>query len=103
MKYEILRTDKFNDQLNDIINYIVDGSGSIDTALSVLDRIEMDITGLRDFPDRGALPRYSILRRQGFRVLVVMRWLVFYKVNHVEYKVILYAITDQRQEYLNLV
>ena len=102
MKYTILRTERFNDQLNDILNYIADDSGDIDAALNVLTRMEEAILRLHEFPDSGGLPRYTVLKRQGYRVLLVMRWLVFYKVNHETHTVMLYAIVDQRQEYVNL-
>ena len=102
MSYAILRTDRFNDQLNDIIFYIADDAGDVDAALRVLDRIEADVMALKQFPERGNLPRYSTLRRQGYRILVVMRWLVFYKVEPDRRAVTLYAIVDQRQEYLRL-
>lgn len=103
MSYALLRTDTFNDQLNGIILYIADDSGSADTALSALDKIEESILRLRDCPESGSLPHYAILRRQGFRVLIESRWLVFYKIDRNAHTVTLYAITDQRQEYLNLV
>ena len=99
MSYTVLRTDRFSDQLNDIIFYIADDTGDVDMALNVLDRIEEAVLRLADFPDRGSLPRYTILRRQGYRVLIVMRWLVFYKVDQANQTVVLYAIADQRQEY----
>ena len=102
MKYALLRTDTFSDQLNDIIFYIVQDTGGVDTALSALDRIEQDVMRLAAFPNSGSLPRYAILRRQGYRVLPVMRWLVFYKVDHSAQAVTLYAIADQRQEYMRL-
>lgn len=102
MKYTILRTERFNDQLHDILNYIADDSGDIDAALNVLTRMEEAILRLHVFPDSGASPRYTVLKRQGYRVLLVMRWLVFYKVSHVTHTVMLYAIVDQRQEYVNL-
>lgn len=37
---------------------------------------------LSDFPDSGSIPRYAILRKQGYRVLIVDKNLVFYKTNH---------------------
>ena len=39
MKYSIVRTDKADEQLRDIIFYIADDSGSIDVALNYLDKI----------------------------------------------------------------
>lgn len=37
--YKILRTDKAEDQLRDIIYYIADESGDIDVALKYLDKL----------------------------------------------------------------
>lgn len=101
--YKILRTDKAEDQLRDIIYYIADDSGSIDIALSYLHKIEGAITCLQDFPNSGSIPRYSILKKQGYRVLILEKHLVFYKVNDEDKTVIIYAIVDGRREYQNLI
>lgn len=103
MKYKIVRTDKADDQLREIIYYIADDSGSIDAALNYLDKIEKAIDHLKDFPMSGSLPKYSILRKQGYRVFIVERHLIFYKVNCNEKNVIIYVIVDGRQEYKNLI
>lgn len=103
MKYKIIRTDKADEQLREIIFYIADDSGSIDIALNYLKKIESAINRLEDFPLSGSIPRYSILRKQGYRVLIVERHLIFYKVNYNEKIVIIYAIVDGRQEYKNLI
>ena len=68
-----------------------------------MDKIEAVINQLREFPFSGSLPRYSTLRRQGFRVLIVERHLVFYKTNEEEKSVIIYAVMDGRREYKNLI
>lgn len=103
MKYRIIRTDKADEQLRDIIFYIADDSGSIDVALNYLNKIESAINRLEEFPMSGSEPRYSILLKQGYRVLIVERHLVFYKVNENEKIVTIYAIVDGRQEYKNLI
>lgn len=102
MKYKILRTDKAEEQLREIIFYIADDSGSIDTALKYLDKIEHAIMQLEDFPYIGSIPKYAILRKQRYQVLIAERHLVFYKVNEDEKLVILYAIVDGRREYKNV-
>lgn len=102
MKYEMVRTDKADDQLREIIFYIAEDSGSVEIALNYLDKIETAINNLGDFPRAVSVPRYSILRKQGYRVLIVERHLVFYKVNDSEKKVIIYAVVDGRREYRNL-
>ena len=101
--YKILRTDKAEDQLRDIIFYIADDSGNIDTALRYLEKIETAINRLQEFPNSGSIPRYSILKKQGYRVVIVEKHLVFYKVNEEDKTVIIYAIVDGRREYKNLI
>ncbi len=103
MKYKILRTDKAEEQLRDIIFYIADDSGDAGTALEYLDKIETAINRLGEFPMSGSIPRYSILKKQGYRVVIVERHLVFYKINEVDKSVIIYAIVDGRREYYNLI
>lgn len=80
MKHKIIRTEKADEQLWDIIYYIADDSGSVDIALNYLDKIESAINLLADFP-----------------------YLVFNKVNDDERVVTLYAIEDGRREYRNLI
>ena len=103
MKYKILRTDKAEEQLREIIFYIADDSGNVDVALGYLDKVETAINRLRDFPESGSIPKYSIIKKQGYRVLIVERHLVFYKINEKDKFVIIYAIVDGRREYRNLI
>jgi len=98
MKYKILRTDKVDEQLREIIFYIADDSGNVDIALNYLDKIETAIN-----PLSGNVPRYSILRKQGYRVLIVERHLIFYKVDERNKVVTIYAVVDGRREYKNLI
>ncbi len=103
MKYRIIRTDKAAEQLREIIFYIADDSGSVDIALKYLDKMEASIKRLEDFPMSGSVPRYSVLRKQGYRVLIVERHFVFYKVNEKDRLVTIYAVVDGRREYKNLI
>ena len=57
MTYNIIRTDKLEEQLREIIFYIADDSGSIDIALNYLNKIEKAIKRLEDFPMSGSIPR----------------------------------------------
>lgn len=102
MNYRIVRLDKADEQLRDIIFYIADDSGSIDIALNYLDKIEKAINWLSSFPESGSIPHYSILRKQGFRVLIVERHMVFYKIDKEGKTVIIYAVVDGRMDYKNL-
>lgn len=101
--YKIVRTEKAENQLRDIIYYIADDSDNIDIALTYLEKIEQSINRLKEFPNSGTIPRYSVLKKQGYRVLIVEKHLVFYKVNEENKTVIKYAIVDGRREYKNLI
>ncbi len=98
-----MRTDKAEDQLRDAIHYIADNSNSVDIALKYLDKIEESINRLKEFPNSGSIPRYSILKKQGYRVVIVEKHLIFYKVNEENKIAIIYAIVDGRREYQNLI
>lgn len=74
-----------------------------DTALNDPDKIENAISRLEEFPMSGNEPKYSILRKQGYKALIVERHLVFYKVKESEKIVIIYAIVNGRREYRNLI
>lgn len=103
MKYKIIRTDKAEEQLRQIIFYIADDSGSVDIAINYLDKIEAAINRLKDLPKSRNTPRYSILRKQGYLVLIVEKHLVFYKIDDEKKTVTIYAVVDGRQEYRNLI
>lgn len=81
MKYQIIITDKANEQLHDIIMYISEESKSKEVALNCLGRLEDAILKLEDFPFMGVKPKYLILKKQGYLVLIYEKYLIFYKVD----------------------
>lgn len=103
MKYKVLRTDKAEEQIRDIVFYIAEDSGSVDIALGYLEKLEKAIMDLEISPYIGVKPRYSILRKQGYLILIVEKHLVFYKVDEEKKIVIIYSIVDGRREYKNLI
>lgn len=103
MKYKILRTDKAQEQLRDNIYYIADNTGSVDLALGYLEKIEVSFNHLQELPESGSIPRYTILKKQGYRVVIVGKHLVFYQIITKEKVVINYVIMDGRIEYQNLI
>ena len=101
IKYKILRTDTADSGLRKIILPIAENFG-VETALEKLDVIEKQIALLEENPLLGTAPHYMVLKRQGYKVLVLDKDLVFYKINEAEQTVIIYAIVDQRQDYLSI-
>lgn len=72
-------------------------------ALTKLDELEHQIMLLRENPSMGCKPRYMVLRRQGYKVLILKEILIFYKINDERKEITIYAIVDQRQDYLNII
>lgn len=102
MKYKIIRTDTADAGIRSIILYVAQNFGT-DTALEKLDEIENTILSLADNPYIGIDPHYPVLKRQGYKVLILKKDLVFYKVNDATKEVVIYAVVDQRQDYLNII
>ena len=102
MKYEVVRTNTADSLIRKIILYVAENFGN-DVALQKLDYIEESIMNLGDNPDIGIMPKYNVLRRQGYLVLILEKDLVFYKVDDDKKQVIVYAVVDQRQDYLSII
>lgn len=68
-----------------------------------MDDIEERINALADNPHIGVDPRYLVLKRQGYKVLILEKDLVFYKINESKKEVVIYAVVDQREDYLNII
>lgn len=102
MKYKVIRTDIADAGIRKIILYVAQNFGNT-VALEKLDEIEKRILALGDDPYIGTEPRYLVLKRQGYKVLVLEKDLVFYKIDEEDKNVVIYAVVDQRQDYLNIV
>lgn len=102
MKNHIIRTDVADSQIRSIILYIAEKFGS-DVALQKLKDLEKGILALADNPNIGMDPRYLVLKRQGYKVLILEKNLVFYKVNERQKEITIYAVVDQRQDYLSII
>ncbi len=102
MKYEVLRTDTADALLRKIVLYVAQNFGN-DVALEKLDEIEREIAVLGENPYIGTDPRYPVLKRQGYKVLILEKDLVFYKIDEERKQVIVYAVVDQRQDYLSII
>ena len=102
MKYKVIRTDTADAGIRKIILYVAQNFGNT-VALEKLDEIEKRILALGDDPYIGTELRYLVLKRQGYKVLVLEKDLVFYKIDEENKNVVIYAVVDQRQDYLNIV
>ena len=102
MKYEVIRTDTADSLIRKIVLYAAENFGT-DVALEKLDNLEEAIMSLGENPYIATEPKYNILKRQGYLVLILDKDLVFYKVDDDKRQVIVYAVVDQRQDYLSII
>lgn len=102
MKYNVIRTDMADSQIRSIILFVAEKFGNA-VALEKLDDLEKSILALGDNPNLGTEPKYPALKRQGYKVLILEKDLVFYKIDESKKEVIIYAVADQKQDYLNII
>lgn len=102
MKYTIVRTDTADICIRKIVTFIARNFGE-DIALKKLDDLEKNIYLREDNPYLGTIPRYPVLKRQGYQVLILEKNLIFYKINEDKKQIIIYAVVDQGQDYLNII
>lgn len=101
MKYKVIRTDTADTLIHKIILYVAQNFGT-EVALEKLNVLEKSINSLESNPYLGEEPRYPVLRRQGYKVLILEKDIVFYKVDEDKKIVTIYAVVDQRQDYLSI-
>ena len=102
MRYKVLRTDTADALIRNIVLYIAENLGN-ETALSKLEDLERSILKLAENPYIGTDPRYMVLKRQGYKVLILEKDLVFFKIDENKKEVTVYAVVDQRQDYLSII
>ena len=102
MNYEVIRTDTADSLIRKIVLYVAENFGT-DVALEKLNNLEEAIMSLGENPSIGTEPKYNILKRQGYMVLILEKDLVFYKIDDEKKQVIVYAVVDQRQDYLSII
>ena len=102
MNYEVIRTDTADSLIRKIVLHVAENFGT-DVALEKLDNLEESIMSLGENPYIGTEPKYNILKRQGYMILISEKDLVFYKIDDEKKQVIVYAVVDQRQDYLSII
>ncbi len=102
MRYRIIRTDVADSQIRSIILYVAEVFGN-QVALEKLKELEESILALAENPYLGTRPQYPALKRQGYKVLILKKNLVFYKVKEEQKEVVIYAVIDGRQDYLRII
>lgn len=102
MKYRVETTETADALIRRIILYIAEQFGN-EVALRELDKMSAAIRQLEDNPFIGIAPKYNVLKRQGYLVMILEKNLIFYKVHEEAKTVTIYAAVDQRQDFLGII
>lgn len=102
MNYKVVRTETADAQIRKIILYVAENFGR-EVALEKLEELERNLLDLGKYPQKCVELRYPVLKRQGYKVLVLEKNLVFYKINEEKQEATIYAVVDHRPDYLNII
>ncbi len=98
-KYEIKITPAAQDDMKSIAAYI--RMDNPDSAINMVTKIKAAIGRLRDNPLIAAVPRDSGIARQGYRMLIVEPYLIFYIVLTEERVVVIHRVLHGKRDYAN--
>ena len=102
-KYKIKITPKASNDLNEIYDYITNILFNVKAAGKLMDDIEFKIMRLGDFPLSCSLVNDEILKRKGYRKLIVENYIVFYLVDDIGKQIVIMRVLFGRQHYEELI
>lgn len=79
--YKILRTDKAEEDLKEIVLYVA-VRNSVDVAYKLVEEFEKTIMNLSLFPNSGIPNKFRYTKKCGYRFLVVKNYLIHYHVDN---------------------
>lgn len=102
MKYNLLRTDGFSIQLEDILDHVEKTYGN-ETTRKVLGRLKTSMKSIEDNPYIGFEIASRVLIRTRWRTIIVGKNTIFYIVDETNKTIILCVIVDQRSDYTDII
>lgn len=102
MSYRVLVTDTAKQDLREIPLYILEESGSAETAKRFVTELRNACQKLTDFPNAGALPKDRILVSLGFRYIPHKDYLIFYSVDEAQKTVHILAFFNSKKDYMRV-
>ena len=100
--YTIKMTPKAADDLDNIYRYISEELFAASAATNILQRIEKEITRLKEFPFSCNHVADEFLKNKGYRKLIVDNYIVFYLIEEEKDIVIIMRVLYGKQNYENL-
>lgn len=102
-KYKIKITPKAYEDLDEIYSYIVNELFNRDAAERLVYDIETSIMRLKDFPFSCSFVTDDVLKKKGYRKLVIDNYLVFYIVDEIDCQVLIVRVLYGRQKYQDII
>lgn len=87
MKYKVIRTETADAHIRKIILYVAENFGN-EVALRKLEELEQSILDLGNNPSMGLEPRYMVLKRQGYKVLILEKIWCFIRLMRLKKKLL---------------
>lgn len=101
-RYEVITKRVFEEELDEILNYIIHILKEPKLAIDIYNEIINYITSLEYFPKRYyQIPYYSIERKNNIRRMVVKKFIILYEVDDRLSQVNILHIFHGNQNYLN--
>ena len=102
MSYRVLVTDTAKQDLREIALYILEESGSAETAKQFVNELRSECEKLTDFPNAGALPKDRILMSLGYRYIPHKDYLIFYSVDEAQKTVHILSVFNAKKDYMRV-
>ena len=102
MSYRVLVTDTAKQDLREIALYILEESGSAETAKRFVNELRSECEKLTDFPNAGALPKDRILISLGYRYIPHKDYLIFYSVDEAQKTVHILSVFNAKKDYMRV-
>ena len=103
MAYKILETERAQQDLSDIVGYIVSSLENPSAAASFLDEVEGCYDNLEQFPLMFEACRDPRLKASGYRKAGIKNYIMVYKVNESTGTVFIMRFFHGRQDYEKLI
>ena len=102
-RYNIKLTPKAYEDLDEIYEYIANNLFNINAAENLMNEIESSIMRLKDFPLSCGYVGDEVLKRKGYRKLIVGNYIAFYIADKEEKQVIIMRVLHGRKKYEGLI
>ncbi|MCL1884951.1 MAG: type II toxin-antitoxin system RelE/ParE family toxin [Defluviitaleaceae bacterium] len=102
MEYKVIYQPRAINDLDEITRYISKELYSQESAVQLLHEVEAETSSLDFMPKRYALVSNAKLAKQGFRLIPVRNYLIFYVVNEKEKTVNIISVMYNKRDWGNL-